>query len=202
MITEYQSNSHRSKDEAKNSEVVEKRVERVVTGPVKTKKKNEVRKFMDIFISEDVSSVKSHIFTEVFVPAFKKAISDAVTNGIDMLLYGETGRTKKSTPASKISYRSYYDQQNGRQANVSRTRSVYDYDDVIIPTRGDAEEVLDRMFEALSKYGEVSVADFYELVGITGNWTDNKYGWTDLRNASIVRVRDGYVIKLPRAQAL
>ena len=28
-------------------------------------------------------------------------------------------------------------------------------------------------------------------VGITGNYTDNKYGWTNIRNAEIMRVREG-----------
>lgn len=54
------------------------------------------------------------------------------------------------------------------------------------------------MDELISTYKIVSVADFYDLVGVTGNWTDNKYGWSDIRSASIVHVRDGYMIKLPR----
>ena len=58
------------------------------------------------------------------------------------------------------------------------------------------------MDDILEKYGMVSVADLYDLVGVTGNYTDNKYGWTNLSNAEIVRVRDGYQIKLPRARVL
>ena len=58
------------------------------------------------------------------------------------------------------------------------------------------------MDELIATYGLVSVADLYDLVGIAGSYTDNKYGWTDIRNASVVRVRDGYVIKLPRALPL
>ena len=56
-----------------------------------------------------------------------------------------------------------------------------------------------RMDELMDTYGLVRVADLYDLVGITGNYTDNKYGWTNIRNAEIVRVRDGYMIKMPRA---
>jgi hypothetical protein len=48
----------------------------------------------------------------------------------------------------------------------------------------------------------VSVADLYDLVGVTGNYTDNKYGWTDIRSASVIRVRDGYMLKLPKALPL
>ena len=86
--------------------------------------------------------------------------------------------------------------------NVSRTRTGYDYDDIILESRGEAEDVLERMDELIATYQVVSVADFYDLVGVSGNYTDNKYGWTDIRNASVIRVRDGYMIKLPKALPL
>ena len=73
---------------------------------------------------------------------------------------------------------------------------------MILDNRGEAEDVLSRMDELVATYGLVSVADFYDLVGITGNWTDNKYGWTDIRSANVVHVREGYIIKLPKALPL
>ena len=51
----------------------------------------------------------------------------------------------------------------------------------------------------MDTYGLVRVADLKDLVGISDNYTDNKYGWTNIRNAEIVRVRDGYMIKMPKA---
>ena len=72
-------------------------------------------------------------------------------------------------------------------------------DNIILSSRGEAESVLARMDELVYTYGLVRVADLYDLVGVTGDYTDNKYGWTSLRTATIVRVRDGYQIKLPRA---
>ncbi len=201
-MEEYKSNSHKSKEE-RQAGPPEKKVEKVVSGSVKSRKKSEIQKFADVFIQEDARKVKSYILMDVLVPAVKKAISDIVTNGIDMILYGETGRTKKNGTASKVSYRSYYDKRDDRRDYGSaRTRTGYDYDDVILDNRGEAEEVLSRMDELIATYGLVSVADFYDLVGITGSYTDNKYGWTDIRNASVVRVRDGYTIKLPRALPL
>ena len=58
------------------------------------------------------------------------------------------------------------------------------------------------MDEIIDMYGRVSVADLYDLVGITGNYTDNNYGWTNLASAEPIRVRDGYVIKLPKAMPI
>lgn len=203
-MTEYASNSHKSKEEQKET-LPEKKIEKVISGTAKTKKKSEVRKFTDVFISEDMDSVKSYIFMDVIVPAVKKAISDVVTNGIDMLLYGESGgRSNKKSTASRVSYRSYYDSPNDRREPraTERNRMGYSYDNIILDNRGEAEDVLTRMDELVQTYGLVSVADFYDLVGVSGNYTDNKYGWTDIRNASIVRTREGYMIKMPKALPL
>jgi len=140
---------------------------------------------------------------DVLVPALKKAISDIVTNGIDMVLYGETGHTSKSSMASKVSYRSYFDKPTDRRDyGRSMARPGYDYGDVVLESRGEAEDVLSRMDELISSYGVVSVADLYDLCGITGNYTDNKYGWTDIRSAQPVRTPDGYMLKLPKALPL
>lgn len=198
----YKSNSHKSRENQQES-TSDKKVEKVITGSVKSKKKNEIQRFADAFISEDITNVKAYVFMEVLIPAIKKAVSDIVTNGIDMILYGETGHTKKNSTASKVSYRSYYDKANDRRDyNASGTKTGYSYDDIILDSRGEAEDVLSRMDELVATYGLVSVADLYDLVGITGNYTDNKYGWTDIRSAQPIRVRDGYMLKLPKALPL
>ena len=193
-MAEYKGNSHRSKEQ---NEVVEKKVEQIAKG--KTKKKSEVKKFADTFIAEDITSVKDYILMEVLLPAAKKAISDIVTNGIDMILYGET-RSKSKSRESRVSYTKYYDRDRDYdRPSRTRGRYGYDYDDIILDTRKEAEEVLDRMDDLIDNYGMVSVADLYDLVGVSGNYTDNKYGWTNLRNADVQRVRDGYLLKLPKA---
>lgn len=200
-LEEYKSNSHRSKNRPPDSD---KKVEKIISGTAKAKKKNDIQKFTDVFISEDVGNVKSYILLEVLIPAIKKAISDIVTDGIAMILYGESGSGRKSSTASKVSYRRYYDEKRTGTGHVSlsRQKSGYNYDDVVLDNRGEAEDVLSRMDELIEAYGLVSVADLYDLVGINGNYTDNKYGWTDIRNASAIRVRDGYKLKLPKALPL
>lgn len=188
-------NSHKSRNEKKEVSE-EKRAEKVVHGKVKTKE-NGMRKLTDIFISEDVSNVKNYILMDVIVPAVKKAIYDLVVGTLDMSLYGGRGGTGKRPTADKVSYRDY--NSVGRRDDRARTTSGYSYDDIVLETRGEAEAVLSRMDELMEEYSIVRVADLYDLVGITGEYTDNNYGWTNIRNAKIERVRDGYKINMPRA---
>ena len=189
----YQSNSFKSKElEAKQPE---KKLTKVANA--KLKKKSEIQKIAETFVAEDLNKVKNAVLMDVIVPAVKKVISDIVTNGIDMLLYGEV-KHNKTTTTSKIGYNSMYNSQN--QSNTARVaRSSYIYNDIILSSRGEAEEVLNQMNEIIGTYGVVSVADLCEIVGVTGEFTDNKYGWSDIRDAYVERSKDGYMLKLPRA---
>ena len=54
------------------------------------------------------------------------------------------------------------------------------------------------MDDLIESYGAVSVADLYDLVGILGSPNDNKWGWANIRTAEPIRVRDGYLLKLPK----
>lgn len=201
-MSEYKSNSYKSKAMAKEK-LPEKKVEKVIKGTANIKKRSELSKVKDMFISEDARNVKSYVILDVLIPAIKKAVSDIVTNGIDMILYGETGHSKKSGPVGGISYRNYYDRKDDDyRYGGSRARTGYSQDDILVDSRGEADEILERMDELIATYGVVSVADLYDLAGITCAYTDNKYGWTSIRNAEVRRVRDRYVIKMPKAMPI
>ena len=194
----YAPNSHKSREEA--NEIEKKKVEKVVKGNVKVKKKNEISKFADVFISEDAANVKNFIVSDVLIPAVKKVISDIVTNGIDMILYGSNGRgAKRSTNASYVSYNRFSDKrEEPRPSSNSHSRTSFGYEGIVLDSRSEAIEVLTRMDELIREYEIVTVSDLCDLVGISSNYTDQKYGWTSIRTAEPVRVRDGYILKLPK----
>lgn len=196
-MNDYKPNSNRFKEEQKQKEQG-KKVEKVVTGKVITRKKSGFSKLADEFISEDAKNIKSYVIGDVIIPSIKKALCDIVKDGIEMLLYGGTRPGGGRSTSDRVSYRNYYD----RGSSVRDTRMVRDAiyaDDIILNSRGEAEDVLSRMDEIMDMYKLVRVADLYDLVGITAPTTANSYGWTNIRNAEIVRVRDGYMIKMPRA---
>ena len=178
-----------------------KKVEKVVRGKVKTKK-NEVRRWTDIFFSEDTANVGNYILMDVLVPSIKKAIYDIVVNSLDMSLFGGHGGggggCKRSTH-DKISFRDYNGISRREERSYANTARESGYQDIVYETRADARDVLDSMDEVLETYDAVSVMDMYDLSGLTCDHTLNNYGWTDIRNAKIVPVSDGYIIRMPRA---
>lgn len=208
-MTEYQPNSHKSRELQTTESARERKMEKVVSGTVK-KQDNKGRRFADIFISEDAANVKSYIFLDVLVPAIKKAISDIVTDGIDMILYGGTGRSsKRSSSTSNVSYRSYYKERDRysdhRESDSYESRNRFRYEDIKFESRGDAEAVRRQMLDAVKRYGMVTVADMYDLAGETAPYTSCNYGWMSARIFETVepkRVRDGYILPLPSASPI
>ena len=194
-------NSHRYR--AEQTEKEKKRVESVVKGGAKLKKKNELQKVAGSIISEDAKSVKSYILMDVLVPAIKDAIEDIVTNGIRMLLRGDTSarRSGPSGGISHISYNKAYDRRD--RSSLDRPRGVMDFDDLILPTRYEAEEVLRSLDDLIETYRIVSVADMYEAAGIRDfEYTARNYGWKDIRRAEVVHVRNGYWLKMPNVSPI
>lgn len=203
-MAEYRSNSHMSKEQGENAQK-ERKMQKVVSGKVTTRE-NKGRKFMSNFIAEDAGNVGNTVVNDVVVPAIKKLISEGIATVVDMFLFGET-RIHKNKNGNKVSYRSYYEDRYGNGNSESRgvrtTGNRFDYDDILFDDRGEAELVLDNMRDALREYGLISIADMYDMAGLTPPPTSNRYGWTSLRNAEVKRVRGGdYIIELPKAMPI
>ena len=203
-MDDYKPNSYKFKEKQKalaSSE--DKKIEKVVKGTVRTKKRSGITKITDQLVSEDVNNVKSYILTDVFIPAVKKLVYDIITDGFSMILYGSTGAGKKKTIGSNVSYRQFYDRRDDDRRTLSTSSSRFEYDDLIFDSRGEAEAVLNQMDVIIDTYGFVSVADLYDLADLSAPYTSNKYGWTNVSTADVARLRDGgYVIKLPRAMPI
>lgn len=207
-MDDYKSNSYKDKKERSvelrpiTNDISETKVSRLAPKePVKVRKRSGLSRSFDEFVRDDLNKVKEFAITDVIVPAIKKSISDIFKTGIDMILYhGETGSSSRRYPdSSKVSYRSYYDSAPARRTSYSDRRNAYYCDERIFDTRGEAEAKLAQLDDIMARYHLVRVADYCEIVGITGTYTDNDYGWTDLRTAEVVRVREGYIIRMPRA---
>lgn len=198
---EFKPNSHKYKEEqrAALAQQERKKPESVVTGKVRVKKKSGLSKMISNFITEDSSTIKSRVVSDVVIPTVKNVFFDI----FEIILGGGRSRPKTGSP-TRVSYRQYYDEPRSRDVIATSPRAVYDYDDVIIPNRGEADAALTQLCDILETYGMVSVADYYESVGINDyEYTANKYGWTNLSTTDIVRARDGgYMLRLPAARPL
>lgn len=204
MEPEFPPNSEVSKREA---EVEDKHIEPIVSDAVRRKKPLR-KKFSEVFIAGSAKTAIGYALWEVLLPAAKDTVVEVITQGVEKLFFGDSRRyrgttTPQSGPTGYVSYNRYSgpmgaSRMSGPQRVISRqARARHDFDEIILESRTEAEEVIDRLYEVISRYESATVADLYQLVGLSSSHTDYKWGWTDIRGAGVTRSRDGYVLDLP-----
>lgn len=191
--------------------------EAVTTAQVSRRKRGLGRKFRETFIVGDARSTSEHVMFDVLIPAVRDMLYDAFDAGVRRMIFGESSRSRPGGTGgySSVGHVNYAGmnkspQPGSRASTAPQSRSItrssrarHDFHELIIPDRHGATEVIDQMFEILSRYGSVSVADLYELTGIESSHTDIKWGWTQLRGAKAVRQRNGgFLLDLPEPQPL
>lgn len=203
MVDEFPGNRSKDKEHARHHREPEKKVERVAQGEVLRRKKPLGRRFRDTFFGGDARGVWEFITGDVLIPSLKDTIADVVTQGIERMIFDDVRSSSRRggryrDPRGHVRYDRYSSRDEPR--NMSRrSRASHDFDEIILDSRVEAEEVVDRLFDLVSKYESATVGDLYELVGVSGNYTDNKWGWDDLRGAGVTRLSSGgYLLDLPR----
>ena len=198
MRVDYPANSNKSKQPPEEK----KRPEKVATGTVVTRRRPWYDRAIHTVFSGDNDTLTSYIVMEVLVPALRNLLYDTVSQGAERALYGESRRSSGSR-AGYTNYTAASSVRGAARPALSRqARVTHDFDDIVLQTRPEADEVLDALREMIELYNQASVADLYDLVGITTDFTDNAWGWTDLRTATVRPIRGGYLLNLPRTRPL
>lgn len=179
------------------------KVESVVHGTSKVQKGSLTSRIVKAFFNDDVKSLPERIVFDVAIPAAQNLMMDTLTEAVTQVFGGGSRRTQRIRPG----YTSYSSANGSRISYAERepsrrARATHDFDSIVHESREDAENVLDQMGELVDYYDVCSVADMYELSGVSPEYTDRAWGWDDLRTASIRRTRTGYIIDLPRPKAI
>lgn len=209
MEGEFPSNSKYKKVVPQSSEP-EKKVEKITEGTVVRRKKSLGKRFKEVFVSGDSKSVGHYVLLEVLLPAVKDMIADVASTYVDRTLFGE-GRSghrrpgmSHARPTGTPGYVSYNrfgpagSREDARPSLSRQARATHSFDELVIATRVEAEAVISSLYDLLEKYQQATVEDLYDLVGETPQYTDSKWGWTDLRTAGVTRSGGGYLLALPK----
>jgi len=186
-----------------------KNISPVVTGGATRRRKSLRKQFKETFIAGDARTAIQYAMFDVLLPAARDTVLDVFQQGLEKLILGDSRRRGSTRPPSgptgHIQYNRYSSMSrlSGPERALSRqARSRHNFDEIVLDERAEAEEVIDRLFDLVSRYESASVADLYELVGLTATHTDNKWGWTDLSGAGVSRIRGGYLLDLPEPEPL
>lgn len=220
MTTEYSQVKQEQKEPTKEIETSEEKpkMEKVIDGKVTKHKKGLMERLVIGMLGPDgLPSITNHVSKEIIMPAIKNIIVDSVTSGVNMFMFGDRGND--STPRSggyvgpssgyrpKTNYGGTYQQKTNYGRPTTHTAPVTKrprgnhIPDYSLETRNDALVVLDSMIDSARTYGQISVSDYYDLIGVETEFTDNDWGWLaeDLELAVIKPSRGarGFIVSLP-----
>lgn len=204
LNSDYPSNSRRVVTEKKEEKKVKKK--KIISGKVILKKKPFLQRVKDSLFGDGLAIAGSYVLNEILVPAAKSTISDMINGATDMVLFNDDRYRPRRERRGRTIYTPYdkrYDRGRDREERqYSRVRRGFE--DLIFSSRRDAEEIRDHLVDMITEYGAVSIADLYDAVEIDStNFTDDKYGWTSLRNAVITSARGGgYLLELPKPKLI
>lgn len=217
----YPGNSHKSRVTVEKKVTVDAEVPegdkarptrgKVIEGTVVKKEKSLGQKIAATFSGDDAKGLGEYLLLDVAIPAIKALIVEATEQGIQRLMFGDV--RPRSTGARTSSYTSYNRMSGNSSSSSMRrrdeprtmsrsSRATFNFDDIILENLRDSEEVIENLRNILDEYGVVTVADLYDLVNITSEWTDVKWGWDNLSGLQARRIREGYLVDLPKPSYL
>lgn len=169
--------------------------------------KSTRRRIAEAFISEERGNIKEHVIFDVIIPAIKNAISDVITDGINMLLFGE--KRKRKDGSGRTAYGSFWASsvaETSRRSEVnsgSSRSSMGRYMDAAWESKDEADDILEQMTALFESYKAVTVADFFGMIDDPKNFpiesVHNKWGWKSLADVRVEKVGNGlWGISLPR----
>lgn len=217
--TQYPSNSKTKRKRGvpvREVETTELAVPKKHTRIVKTmpkaviRKKTLVQNIASALVGNGESNVLSYVLYSVLIPAAKSTIQEMLMTGLDMILFNGEGRIARGggdRNKSQVSYSNIYSskrESDRRESHHQIARDKFRLDDIFFKYGEEASDILSNMGDQIEEFGAITVADFYEMVGMDeeATWVHHKYGWNDLRNSFCSHTKNGYQIVLPKPREL
>lgn len=186
--------------------IPKKKIEPIVSGVVQVPRP-ATRRFFDYLFAESPKALGAKIGRDVIVPRLKAGFEEAANSFLAGMLWGNGSRPMNNIVQGTVlraGGTNYHQisslpspQTQAMAANETRSTGG-NYKDLVCPTQQHAETLLAGLFDLHNRYRVVTVADLYELASITPAISDGSYGWHSLDGARISKVRDGYLLELPR----
>lgn len=189
----------------------QKAIEKVaLKGTVVVKKPSFASRLKETFIAEDARDVGDYILWDILVPTIKRTIRDIIVGSADRIflgtgvsssnsnLYRERGVTYVRRTDYGAASRPTIKATNVKVENKPQSHINFGLDDIVFDNYEDASSVLERLVDYLDTYGQVTVDDYFDLIGKSSSFTTQNWGWRSLSSATIITTAGGYFIKLPK----
>ncbi len=213
--TAYQGNSKVAAAKATESEEPKDETPKVkkIEGVTVVKVKKPLgQRIAENFGGQDLKTVGKTLALTVLLPGAKDIMMSLLEEGGRRLIYGDSARRSSGNGligggGTRIRQTSYGSASRNISSNSVRESTLgarelrqFDFSNLVIEDAAKADEIIMEMETAIEEFGVVTVADFFEAIGESGNgFTDRKFGWDAkaFAGAEPKRVRGGWILDIP-----
>jgi hypothetical protein len=182
----------------------------VIDGTAVQRKKPLSRRVVESFGGADARSIGQHVLFQVVLPQVKDLIYDVGSSALQRALFGDGGGKSYTSATRRGGYTPYNNVASAatpKSMPQSKPSSMAsdEFGEIIVENRGEAQGVMDKIGNLIETFGMASVSDLKSAVGLTGSFTDEKFGWVAMGGTDIRRVggsNPGYLLIFPRPEEL
>ena len=184
----------------------------VTSRAVEVKKDTFWDKFKKAWFGENVENAGEFMLFEIGIPAVKATLSDMISNGVEVLLFGESsGRHSRSRTKESSGYTGMYKRERDRERDardVRRSSTGYIWEQVEPMSQRDCLSVIAEMKDWAYDNEYVTVGELLDMMKASNlaDYSDDNRGWyaEDLKGnaCSCYAVRGGYLLDLPRPRSI
>ena len=181
----------------------------VKKGTVIQKKPNIFKRTARSMVADDVQNVGDFVVTDILVPALRNLLYDVIVGGAGRTIFGTAAARRPGMNPGLFGTAqnlktAYHNASNpaastapAPQGMSKQAQARFDFSEISLTDHSEALYIIELLKQRVGEYGTASVADLYDLLGHTGAFTDQNWGWTDLTNARVHQNRNGFVLDLP-----
>lgn len=179
------------------------------------RKKDILRRIIDFFFADELDQIGPYLKTDVVKPTIRELGYNIAVRTAEMLFLGTRGaasakRSRSDGNPSYVQYGKYYTGSGAPEQRINLAKNVYSEDEAFFPDNADksgsplvskdkANNLIIILNEQIERSGKARKSMVYDILEITGrDYTDEYYGWMEPIASEPVRVRGGYVVRLPR----
>lgn len=204
-------NSHKTRAEAPQTPPP---MEKVITGKVVVRKPSFLSRFKKSFVADDARTVGDYLVDDVFIPEMRRLAYALVVGGAGVVLFGRRGHATpgpanyRQNPVSNIMGGGLRNKYEGltegpvRNQLPQQTRTLHDFEALALESPEEARMAISSLISRCQTYGQATVVDLYNALGVSSSYADLNFGWTDLNEANTGwrQVPGGFVLTLPKPQ--
>lgn len=189
----------------------EKNVEAVVTTEVTVRKRRWYQRAANSVFKTDMKTISENVLGGIIAPAIKNTVVEAIQTTVEKAILGEVRSNRnigfRGSMLNHVNYAAASMQKppgsTVQGTVVPNVRPHNDFSDYLIGSRMQAEQVVLELDKLIGIYGLATKSDLKGLLGISSEYTDNKWGWYSMAGADVRgNAARGYTLELPDPQPI